>query len=236
MKTYLRLKILFILIIVVLQSCAQTQTRSLTTRLFDDYQKNKKILLLPVDIELSELSIGGIPQVKADWSENATNFFNSYLREKLNARNVELIEYSASKSKENQEVVSQLVKLSAALGTALYYHEFIPGNQLPLKKEFDWNLGPSSAVLKRQYDADYALLIFVRDSYSSGERVMFQVLSALLLGYIPAGGVQAGYASLLDLNKGKIVWYNHLYREVGDLRNEEGANESVGLFLKSFPE
>ena len=64
---------------------------------------------------------------------------------------------------------------------------------------------------------------------------MFQVLSALLLGYIPAGGVQAGYASLLDLNKGKIVWYNHLYREVGDLRNEEGANESVGLFLKSFP-
>ena len=103
MKKYFGLKILFILIIVVLQSCAQTQTRSLTTRLFDDYQKNKKILLLPIDIELSELSIGGMPQVKADWSENATNFFNSYLREKLNARNVELVEYSASKSKENQD-------------------------------------------------------------------------------------------------------------------------------------
>ena len=82
MKKYFGLKILFILIIVVLQSCAQTQTRSLTTRLFDDYQKNKKILLLPVDIELSELSIGGMQQVKADWSENATNFFNSNLREK----------------------------------------------------------------------------------------------------------------------------------------------------------
>ena len=132
MKKYFGLKILFILIIVVLQSCAQTQTRSLTTRLFDDYQKNKKILLLPVDIELSELSIGGMPQVKADWSENATNFFNSYLREKLNARNVELVEYSVSKSKENEEVVSQLVKLSAALGSALYLHEFVPGNQLPL--------------------------------------------------------------------------------------------------------
>ena len=88
----------------------------------------------------------------------------------------------------------------------------IEGNKLPLKKEFDWNLGPSSAVLKRQYDADYALLIFVRDSYSSGERIMFQVLSALLIGYMPGGGVQAGYASLLDLNKGKIVWYNHLYK------------------------
>ena len=66
-------------IIVVLQSCAQTQTRSLTTRLFDDYQKNKKILLLPVDIELCELTIGSMCQVKADWSENATNIFYSYL-------------------------------------------------------------------------------------------------------------------------------------------------------------
>jgi hypothetical protein len=56
-----------------------------------------------------------------------------------------------------------------------------------------------------------------------------------LLGVGLAGGTQIGYASLVDLKTGQVVWFNNLLRGTGDLREEKSALETVEVLLKGFP-
>ena len=41
------------------------------------------------------------------------------------------------------------------------------------------------------------------------------------------GGTQVGFASVVDLKTGDIVWFNRLLRPQGDLRTPEAAAETV---------
>ncbi len=58
---------------------------------------------------------------------------------------------------------------------------------------------------------------------------------AALLGVAVQGGVQLGFASLVNLNSGQVVWFNRLVRGSGDLRNPDGARETAGVLLADFP-
>jgi hypothetical protein len=49
------------------------------------------------------------------------------------------------------------------------------------------------------------------------------------------GGVQVGYASLVDLHSGQVLWFHELGRAKGDLRDEQGASETVGELLQKLP-
>jgi hypothetical protein len=48
-----------------------------------------------------------------------------------------------------------------------------------------------------------------------------------LLGVGVPGGSQVGFASVVDLKTGDIVWFNRLIRPQGDLRTPEAAAETV---------
>jgi hypothetical protein len=48
---------------------------------------------------------------------------------------------------------------------------------------------------------------------------------------VPASGSQVAFVSLVDLKTGKVVWYNFLFSEDGDIRKPEGAKEMVELLL-----
>ena len=88
--------------------------------------------------------------------------------------------------------------------------------------------------LQEKTGADYALFTWVRDSYASSERKAALVAMALL-GVGLAGGVQIGYASLIDLRTGQVMWFNNLARATGDLREEKPALETVEALLRNFP-
>jgi hypothetical protein len=132
----------------------------------------------------------------------------------------------------------QLMKLNEAVGLSimLFQYQDLPVAQLPTKKEgFDWTLGPDVRYLKEKYDADYALHIFIRDSYSSGGRAALKVFGALFFVHIP-GGTQVGFASLVDLETGEVVWFNRLLRTTGDLRTVEAAQSSTDILMTDFPQ
>jgi hypothetical protein len=74
----------------------------------------------------------------------------------------------------------------------------------------------------------------VRDSYASGERVVAMIALAAF-GVGVQGGTQVGYASLVDLNTGQVLWFNRLIRGWGDLREAEKAAESLNALLQGFP-
>jgi len=62
------------------------------------------------------------------------------------------------------------------------------------------------------------------------------IFNSALLGVGVAGGQQAGFASLVDLSSGNVVWFNFLNSTVGDLRTEEPALKTIELLLKDLPD
>jgi hypothetical protein len=51
---------------------------------------------------------------------------------------------------------------------------------------------------------------------------------------ISTGGT-GGFASLVDLRTGDVVWFNKLDAGFGDLRNPDGAKTAIRELLKDMP-
>jgi hypothetical protein len=55
-------------------------------------------------------------------------------------------------------------------------------------------------------------------------------------GYVDiGGGQQVGVATLVDLRTGQVVWFNLMSNQSGDLRDAEGAAETVEDMLSGLP-
>jgi hypothetical protein len=61
------------------------------------------------------------------------------------------------------------------------------------------------------------------------------MVALAILGVGITGGIQIGYASLVDLKSGRVVWFNNLVRMSGDLREPKPAQETVEALLSGFP-
>jgi hypothetical protein len=211
---------------------APPQSRNLAPG-FGALPKGVKVVLMPTDIELFSISAGGVPEPKADWTESASKYFRAALVAKKNALGLTAVELS-----ENQaEDVAEINVLHGAVARSISLHHF-GILKLPTKDgKLDWSLGEATQAIKAKTGADYALFSWVRDGYVSAERQAAMVAMTILsLGrVVPGGGMQTGYASLVDLNTGRVVWFNRLQRATGDLREPDKAAETVNALLTDFP-
>jgi hypothetical protein len=198
-----------------------------------------RVVLMPLDVQISELTAAGLHEPKADWTSSARVNIRDALIEELRGHGAEVAVYvEGPGDPQVRRDQIQLVKLHEAVGETIMVHKFQPALELPTKKDtFDWSLGPKVGSLRDEYDADYALFVFVRDSHSSGGRVAAAVLVGILSQglYILPGGQQTGFASLVDLDTGDIVWFNRLQRGAGDLRTFDAARDSVSVLVTDFP-
>jgi len=197
---------------------------------FTKLPPNSTIALMPADVELFEISAGGVGEPRAEWTAAASKHLMADLRarkQKLGARATEI-------TGDQDEAVEALNGLHGAVARAIVVHHF-GGLKLPTKDgKLDWTLGPDAAKLQVKSGADYALFTWVRDSYASAERKAMMVVGALLGGGM-GGGVQQAYASLVDLRTGQIVWFNRMARTTGDLREAEPTPETLNALLTGFP-
>jgi hypothetical protein len=195
--------------------------------------KGAKVAIMPTDIELFSISGGGVHEPKADWTEAASKYFKAALMEKKQALGLDAVEVPEKDADEFADINA----LHGAIARAINLHHFGPLN-LPTKDgKLDWSLGEVVRDVKKTTGADYALFSWIRDSYASAERVAAMVAVAVLtLGRaVPGGGAQIGYASLVDLNTGQVVWFNRLQRGSGDLREADKAGETLNALLQQFP-
>lgn len=217
---------LVLALVVALAGCApaiQRQTPQLTRT-----ERIPRIVVMPIDVELSQLTAGGVEEPHAEWTESAFKHMRAALESEAKARKVALLDFDPEGgTPEDRETSMDLVKLHRAVGSSILLHEYMPEYALPSKQgRFDWSLGPSVSSIAKSHDADYALFLFVRDSYATAGRVAVIVVGALLGVGLP-GGSQVGFASVVDLKTGDIVWFNRLLRATGDLRTPEAAGETV---------
>lgn len=191
----------------------------------------KRVVLATPDIELSELTAGGARAPRADWTGTAIALTRRNIHDTLRLRGVAVDDADT----QNDRRESQLVKLNSAVGNAILLHLYYSPIKLPEKgAALDWTLGPGVKLLRDKYHGDYALFVHVRDSYSSTGRQALMGVAALLLVPVP-GGFQSGFASLVDLRTGRVVWFNRLLSLNGDLRSESDARDTVGELLKELP-
>jgi hypothetical protein len=231
-----RLLVVAALSALTLAGCA-TQSHQQITELKRSEAKQARILLMPLNVELSELSAAGLPEVKADWTNAASKYIVAALRQEQVKRSIQMLEFDEEKAPaEKRDDLLQLTKLHGAVGQSIMVHQYIQQLALPTKEgKFDWSLGPSTRALKEIYGADYALFVYVRDSYASAGRAAVIVLGAILGVHVP-GGAQVGFASLVDLETGNVVWFNRLARPSGDLRTEPAAQETVQTLIAGLPQ
>jgi hypothetical protein len=213
-----------------LAGCATPTSRTNASATFEWTSPTKRIVLVPPDVQLSELGIGGILSPRADWTETAKGFIDDSIRDHFAKTDAEVVDAQLATPHE-----VQLVKLYDAVGGAILTHLYNSQLKLPSKGDaLDWTLGPGTVELRERYGADYALFVLLRDSYSTPGRQAAQVVGALL-GVGISGGIQVGVASLVDLRTGNIVWFNRLISTTGDLRTEAPAQSAVNVLLTDIP-
>lgn len=106
----------------LLSACAQTTALD-QGEAFTPRSATPRVLLMPADIELSELSAGGIPFPKAEWTEAAKSHVSVALDEFLNARNATLMAYEAPPDLSPEaHRQGQIIKLHDAVGKAVLAH------------------------------------------------------------------------------------------------------------------
>ena len=208
---------------------AHAQSKNLAAG-FSVLPKGAKVAIMPTDIELFSISGGGVLEPRADWTDAASRFFKTALVDKKRALGLQTAELSEKDADDTAEINA----LHGAVARAIAIHHF-GSLGLPTKDgKLDWSMGETVRAIKQRTGADYAIFSWVRDSYASAERKAAMVALALL-GVGVGGGMQVGYASLVDLNSGRVLWFNQLVRASGDLREADKAKETLDSLLTEFP-
>ena len=212
-------------------AAAQTPSRNHAPG-FTQRAAGSRMVIVQTDMELFSQSAGGVLEPRADWTEAAQKNFRTAL---MGQKRVVGDNTIALQEKDMDEL-AQLNALHGAVAEAVFVHHMMGAPALPTKdRRLDWTLGEAVQPLRERTGADYALFFWIRDSYASTERKV-AIVAMALLGVGMAGGSQTGYASLVDLRTGRVVWFNNLARGFGDLREPDPARETVEALLKSFPE
>ncbi len=221
---------------VFVAACAQT-TAFVSERELPETPGPRRVLLMPPDIEVAEVTAGGLHEPNAAWTARAKVNVAEALDAILRQRNARLVPYrSASGEARVDEPHLQVVKLHRAVGGTIRVHKYRPEMALPTKKDrFDWSLGEGATALGESFDADYALFVYFRDSFASEGRVAVMFVAAVLFRVGLPGGRQVGFASLVDLDSGELVWFNRLVSETGDIREPELARSAAEKLLSELP-
>lgn len=218
--------------------CTSVQKQTSTD--FQPPQGNYTMVVMRPDISVSLLTAGGVTERREDWTNTARERVLRAIQQQQLARGGSAkVATRREDAGGTPEQVLELEQLHEVVGQSIRIHKFTPYGSLPTKKDkFDWTLGELAVSYGASSGYDYALFLYARDSFSSGGRQALQALGflgcAVGICMVPGGGIQAGFASLVDLKTGNVVWFNHLVSEVGDIRTPEGAAKIVDRLLSSM--
>lgn len=226
-----------LLICVPLEATAKSATRDGFTA---EQIRNKRILVFRPSVSVGSQSAGGVVSPKADWTDQARNNIISALSAQQAALSNSLVEMPELFGAD-AALVEEYHALFAAIADSVIEYQFVKGNRLPTKKAeskegvFDWSLGEGVSKLPGAKDADYALFIFDSDAYATTGRKLLQIVAVIGARMMISAGDHRGYAGLVDLRTGNVLWMNADPAMGGDVRNPDGAEKRVREMLAGFP-
>ncbi len=200
----------------------------------------KTIIVFRPAVQVGAQSTGGMFEPNGDWTDAARANIDAALVERQRQLGNRVVAAPESYGTDAQ-LVEEFTALFAAVSQSVIQYQFFVGNRLPTKKRdnkasiFDWSLGSGIAALPGAKDADYALFLYNRDAFGSTGRKLLQVAALLGPGIAVKSGEHTGYAGLVDLKTGELLWLNADNAMGGDVRTAEGAQKRIGQLLEGFP-
>ncbi|MCZ6804769.1 MAG: hypothetical protein O7D86_12780 [Proteobacteria bacterium] len=202
-------------------------------------QPDEKILFLPIDISVHQISAGGLTEEVPEWTDMATNnvtkaILNSALAFiDLESYSIEQLDPDKKLSVEEHIALYDVVAGSAYLHTGLGSAE----NRWQHKSDhFDYTLGPGLSFLKEYTDADSVLMVIGADYETTAGRKLVWLAIAAIFG----AGIPLGYsyltAGLVDIETGNIKWLDYTVNQSTiNLRDSKEAETLVIDLFKNFP-
>lgn len=199
---------------------------------FEEAQiEGEKIVLFRPSVKVGEKSMGGVFEPRADWTDAAREYMDAELVRAQSRLSNELVPIGEMEG-ENGEMIAEYEALFASVANSIVVHQFFVGNRLPTQKkgDFDWTLGEETKRLADLTGAKYGLFIYTEDHYSSGGNKAMRILFG-----VGAPPIHIGYAGLVDLTTGHVLWLNADGQMGGDVREADGMEKRVRQLLEDFP-
>ena len=167
MKKYL----VFLLVPCILFSplgCAVIKSR--THPEFEARYKNIETFgLIPPDIEIYELTAGGVRELKDEWSDMGKENVINALMKKLKEKEIKVETFT------KDEIMEETLALYRAVSMCIELHTQGPWSFPEKQKNFDYSIGSIEKILKEN-DVDALMIIYGSDEDTTGGR---QALIAL---------------------------------------------------------
>jgi len=166
----------------------------------------KKIVLLPPQVFVYELSAGGVPTRMADWEATARD--NIVAAATRLSRETGLFELVPAPTLDPQ--LADQLEAHIGLYDRVAQSVFVYGRGdqeawAHKKNEFDYTVGPGLAFLREHTGADAALIVLGSDFISSGGR-RAAFIAGLALGIVLPLGQSFIAAGIVDLSTGDVLW------------------------------
>ena len=201
--------------------------------------ESSTVLIVPPDSRMAHLTAGGMLEEREDWSSEARTNLRDALANGFAMLGVSVVSYP-----DHGNVVpwrpqdAAVVKLHEAVGDAILTSYALP-TQRVRQPYLDYRLGNAVRLLGDEFGADFALFLHCSATYASGGRMALGVLAAMGGCVVDTGSV-TGFASLVDLRDGKVIWFRELVPRgtalgSADPRHAHGASVLVGLLLEDVP-
>lgn len=195
----------------------------------------KKIVLLPPQVFVYELSAGGVPTRMADWEAAA--------RDNVSAAAAHLARESGLFDLVPAPALAPQAReqLEAHIGlyerVALSVFNFGRGTQeawAHKQQAFDYTVGPGLAFLRDETGSDAALIVLGADFISSaGRKAAF--IAGLALGVVMPLGQSFMTAGVVDLTTGDVQWMSFDSSARLDSRKADDIDALMRDFYQTWP-
>ena len=202
-------------------------------------QKNptlpKKVVVLPVNIEVVEVSAGGVEEKVPDWSNEASQSVFKALSAALGKQGLKETaapQFSGDSAANVDEHIA-LYKLVVGTASRLGWRHKI--------KHFDYSIGPGLRKVADNTGVDVAIMVYGRDYVSTAGRKARAVagnipIVNIFTGPAPVLGHSYIHIGVVDLRTGDLLWMNSNYREGStNLRDPGDAANMVNAIFKWYP-
>lgn len=196
-----------------------------------------KVLVIAPDIDVKELSVGGVSEPVEDWSNQARANVKAALDSQLSAQPLfEKLSLPTNMTLVETDNLDEHVALyDLVAGSAFQFANGISPAWKHKKDSFDYTIGPGLSGLVEKTGAEAALIIVGEDYISSSGRKAARVFAALMGIGLPGAGTFLT-AGLVDLHTGDLLWMNYDIRiDTIDLRDPEDAKAMFDDLMRSFP-
>jgi hypothetical protein len=165
----------------------------------------KKVVLLPPQVFVYELSAGGVPTRMADWEATARGNLAAAATRLSREAGFELLPAPALDPLLADQLEAHIGLYERVAQSVFVYGRGDMDAWAHKKNEFDYTVGPGLAFLREQTGADAALIVLGSDYISSGGR-RAAFIAGLMLGVVMPLGQSFITAGIVDLTTGDVLW------------------------------